>query len=79
MNWARKKGTVLINGNKKAKQKEKKEYSQGVKGRQVYPYSGVLGGCVKCLAILAELAVQHCLGVSQQSGQDFPRGHLQHL
>lgn len=33
MNWARKKGAVLINGNKKAKQKERKENSQGVKGR----------------------------------------------
>ena len=33
-----------------------------------YPDGGVLRGCDQRLGVLAELAVQHRFGVSQQSG-----------
>lgn len=58
--------------NKKHKERKREEE----RGREqlseektlAYPYGGVLGGRDKCLAVLAELAVQHRLGVSQQRG-----------
>lgn len=40
---------------------------------------GVLGGREQCLAVLAELAVQHGPGVSQQRGEDLSSGNLQNL
>lgn len=61
---------------------EWKQVESGTDGRKrerAYSYGGVLGGREQCLAVLAELAVEHCPGVSQQRGQDLPRGHLQNL
>lgn len=36
--------------------------------RRADPNGGVLRGCDKCLAVLAELAAEDRVGVSQQSG-----------
>lgn len=62
---------MVMNG-RKTNRRTKQEREEGGKlGEQTgfaYPYGGVLGGCDKCLAILAELAVQHRLCVPQQSG-----------
>lgn len=44
-----------------------------------YSDGGVLRGREQCLAVLAELAVQHCPGMSQQRGQDPSGSHLQNL
>lgn len=69
----KKRVAVLMNGN------EQKAGQMGEKRERAYSYGGVLGGREQRLAVLAELAVQHCPGVSQQRGQDLPRGHLQNL
>lgn len=61
---------------------EWKQVGRGTGGRKrggAYSDGGVLRGREQRLAVWAELAVQHCPGVSQQSGQDLPTGHLQNL
>lgn len=70
-------------GSEPGESDDEREQKGGRKRREersaANPDGGVLGGGDECVAVTAELTVQHRLGVSQQRGEGLPRGHLQHL